>query len=59
MDAHVSFQKNSFCGVNNDNIYTYWDGQDIHRGAIPNIKSQPIDRLDSMIVNDLPAIKNN
>jgi hypothetical protein len=59
MDAHVSFQKNSFCGVNNDNIYTYWDGQDIRRGAIPNIKSQPIDRLDSMLVNDLPAIKNN
>ncbi|MCP4261625.1 MAG: DUF4190 domain-containing protein [Planctomycetes bacterium] len=54
MDNHVSFEKNSFCGVNDDNIYTYWDGQDIRRGAIPNLKSQPMDRLDSMLVNDLP-----
>lgn len=54
MDAHVGFEKISFCGINDDNIYTYWDGQDIRRGAIPNIKSQPADRLDSMLVNDLP-----
>ena len=54
MDLHVSFNKNSFCGINEDNIYTYWDGQDIRRGAVPNIKSQPADRLDSMLVNDLP-----
>jgi hypothetical protein len=54
MDIHVSFEKNSFCGINDDNIYTYWDGQDIRRGAIPNLKSQPMDRLDSMLVNDLP-----
>ncbi|MCP4611337.1 MAG: hypothetical protein GY845_21715 [Planctomycetes bacterium] len=57
MDAHVGFEKHSFCGVNDDNIYTYWDGQDIRRGAIPNLKSQPIDRLDSMLVNDLPVTK--
>ena len=57
MDAHVSFNKNSFCGVNDDNIYTYWDGQDIRRGAIPNLKSQPAGRLDSMLVNDLPVTK--
>ncbi len=55
MDAHVSFNKTSFCGVNDDNIYTYCDGQDIRRGAIPNLKSQPTDRLDSMLVNDLPV----
>lgn len=54
MDAHVSFNKNSFCGIDEDNIYTYWNGQDIRRGAIPNIKSQPADRMDSMLVNDLP-----
>ena len=54
MDSHVSFEKDSFCGVNDDNIYTYWDGQDIRRGAIPNLKSQPAGRLDSMLVNDLP-----
>ena len=54
MDSHVSFEKYSFCGVNDDNIYTYWDGQDIRRGAIPNLKSQPAGRVDSMLVNDLP-----
>jgi len=55
MDAHVSFERHSFCGINDDNIYTYWDGPDIRRGAIPNLKSQPAGRLDSMLVND-PAI---
>jgi hypothetical protein len=54
MDNHVAFEKQSFCGINDDNIYTYWDGQDIRRGAIPNLESQPMDRLDSMLVNDLP-----
>jgi len=54
MDGHTTFKKISFCGVNDDNIYTYWDGQDIRRGAIPNLKSHPADRLDSMLVNDLP-----
>jgi len=53
MDAHVSFEKNSFCGINEDNIYTYWAGHDIRRGVIPNLKSQPAGRLDSMLVNDL------
>ena len=54
MDSHVVFEKVSFCGINDDNIYTYWDGPDIRRGAIPNLKSQPAGRLDSMLVNDLP-----
>lgn len=54
MDSHVSFQRDSFCGINDDNIYTYWDGPDIRRGAITNLKSQPAGRLDSMLVNDLP-----
>ena len=52
MDAHASFEKNSFCGINEDNIYTYWDGPDIRRGAFPVLGSQPADRLDSMLVND-------
>ena len=55
MDAHVGFEKRSFCAVNEDNIYTYWDGPDIRRGAFPVLGSQPTDRLDSMLVND-PAI---
>ena len=54
MDNHVSFEKQSFCGVNDDNIYTYWDGTDIRQGAPPVIGSQPTDRLDSLLVNDPP-----
>jgi len=53
MDSHVSFEKRSFCGVNDDNIYTYWDGGDIRIGGlpIPGV-SEPQNRLDSFLVND-------
>jgi len=54
MDNHVSFEKHSFCGINDDNIYTYWDGPDIRQGAPPVIGSQPADKLDSLLVNDPP-----
>jgi hypothetical protein len=52
VDTHVGFEKRPFCGVNNDNIYTFWDGGDIRVGARPVIGSQPQDRLDSLLVND-------
>ncbi|MFB0551849.1 MAG: hypothetical protein ACETWQ_00920, partial [Phycisphaerae bacterium] len=54
MDSHVSFEKTPFCGVNDDNIYTFWDGGDIRTGGcllIPGT-SEPKDRLDSFLVND-------
>ncbi len=54
MDSHVSFEKTPFCGVNEDNIYTFWDGGDIRTGGcllIPGT-SEPQDRLDSFLVND-------
>ena len=53
MDTHVGFEKRAFCGIDDDNIYTYWDGGDIRRGGlpIPGI-SVPMDRLDSLLVND-------
>ncbi|MHC4805077.1 MAG: DUF4190 domain-containing protein, partial [Planctomycetota bacterium] len=35
MDGYVGFEKRSFCGINDDNIYTYWDGGDIRRGGVP------------------------
>ena len=54
LDNHVYFEKVSFCGVNDDNIYTYWDGLDIQQGSPPRIGSQPADRLDSLLVNDPP-----
>ena len=52
LDNHVSFKKQSFCGVNNDNIYTYWDGGDIRRGTPAKFSSQPADEADSLLVND-------
>jgi len=53
VDTHVGFEKRPFCGINDDNIYTYWDGGDIRRGGIPwPVNSQPGDRLDSFLVND-------
>ena len=54
MDNHVNFKKLSFCGVNDDNIYTYWDGSDIQQGAPPVMGSQPADKLDSLLVNEQP-----
>jgi hypothetical protein len=53
MDSHVTFHKKSFVGVNDDNVYTFWDGADIRRGGIPIPgTSEPQDRLDSLLVND-------
>jgi len=53
LDIHVGQMKNPFCGINDDNIYTYWDGGDIRIGAPPVIgSSTPQDRLDSLLVDD-------
>ena len=54
LDNHVYFEKQSFCGLKQDNIYTYWNGSDIQQGAPPVIGSQPADKLDSLLVNDPP-----
>ncbi|MFH1715843.1 MAG: zinc-ribbon domain-containing protein [Planctomycetota bacterium] len=55
LDGHVGFERRSFCGANEDNIYTYWNAEDIWRGTPPKLGSQPADRLDSLLVND-PAV---
>jgi hypothetical protein len=55
MDIHVGAEKKAFCGINNDNIYTSWNGEDIRRGTPPRLGSKPADRADSLLVND-PAI---
>jgi hypothetical protein len=55
LDMHVGQQKRSFCGLNEDNIYTYWNGEDKRRGTPPKLGSKPADREDSLLVND-PAI---
>jgi len=55
LDFHVGQEKRSFCGLNDDNIYTSWNGEDIRRGTPPRLGSKPADRADSLLVND-PSI---
>ena len=52
LDSHVGFEKNPYAGINDDNIYTYWDGGDVRRGAPPVLGSTPQDRTDSLLVHD-------
>ncbi len=53
MDSHVEFAKTSACGINDDNIYTWWDGADIQRGGLPIPgATEPRNRLDSFLVHD-------
>ena len=55
VDIHVEQAKSPNCGVNDDNIYTFWNGQDIQRGSPPApYSSQPQDMADSLLVNDWP-----
>jgi len=57
LDGHVDFEDHSFCGFNDDNIYTYWDGGDIRKGSPPIVGSNPQDRIDSLLVHDPPPAK--
>jgi prepilin-type processing-associated H-X9-DG protein len=52
LDGHVAFETESFCGLDNDNIYTWWDGGDIRRGGKPGRWSEPKGRRDSYLVHD-------
>ena len=52
LDNHVNFEKNSFCGINDDNIYTFWDGTDIRKGGLPIAAAEPKDRTDSFLLHD-------
>ena len=52
LDSHVAFEKVPYCGINDDNIYTFWDGGDIRRGGLPSFASSPQDRTDSLLVHD-------
>ena len=55
LDNHVSFEERSFCGINDDNIYTYWWGStDIRIGAAP--PGEPMDKTDSLLIHDLPQV---
>jgi prepilin-type processing-associated H-X9-DG protein len=60
VDGHVGFEKKSFCGVNDDNIYTFWNGGDMRIGGCPWVWSRamrasvPMGKLDSLLVHDAP-----
>ena len=52
LDTHVEFEKRPFCGVDDDNIYTSWNGGDKARGVPPKLGSIPAEAKDSLLVND-------
>jgi prepilin-type N-terminal cleavage/methylation domain-containing protein len=52
LDIHVGQMKVPFCGINDDNIYTFWDGGDIRMGSPPVLGSTPQQREDSLLVHD-------
>jgi prepilin-type N-terminal cleavage/methylation domain-containing protein len=57
MDNHVYFEKQSFCGVDEDNIYTYWGTNDIRQGVAPTAtptynSTEPVYAKDSFLVNE-------
>jgi len=56
LDNHVSFEERSFCGVNDDNIYTFWAGADIRIGRPPAPLGEPMDKTDSILIHDLPQV---
>ncbi len=48
----MNFERRATCGLENDNIYTFWDGADKVRGQPPKLGSQPAGQKDSLVVND-------
>jgi prepilin-type N-terminal cleavage/methylation domain-containing protein len=57
MDSHVYFEKRSYCAINDDNVYTYWDGGDIRRGGPPlSLADEAQDRKDAFCVHDDPDL---
>ena len=55
VDIHVSQEKSSACGVNDDNIYTYSTSGSLgdSRGTVPTPGTSPSNRSDSYLVNDM------
>lgn len=62
MDFHVDFEKQSFCGIDEDNIYTYWSpvAAPIQQGMPPQCDNydttNPISRKDSLLGNECGAV---
>jgi hypothetical protein len=58
LDSHVEFNKRACAGPWDDNIYTYWDGNDRARGLPPKLGSAAAGPSDSLLVND-PAVRRD
>lgn len=55
LDGHVEFARRASCGLEDDNVYTSWDGRDRIRGVSPKpYESRPAHEFDSLLVNDPP-----
>jgi prepilin-type N-terminal cleavage/methylation domain-containing protein len=55
LDIHVDQEKTPNCGINEDNIYTYWGGTSNTLGPLgsqPQPNTEPSSRDDSYLVND-------
>jgi hypothetical protein len=52
LDTHVEWEQRPYCGTEDDNIYTSWDGRDKARGVPPKLGSAPANARDSLLVND-------
>lgn len=53
VDGHVSFETESFCGVDNDNIYTCCNNGDPRIGNLPEaFISEPSSSTDSFLANE-------
>ncbi len=58
LDSHVGQEKSPACGINDDNIYTYWNstvGTLGYLGSQPVAASEPSGREDSYLVNDFTS----
>jgi len=52
LDLHVEWERRPYCSLEDDNIYTAWNGQDKTRGVPPKLGSSPAGTGDSLLVND-------
>ena len=53
LDTHVGYEKRAFCGVMDDNIYTFWGTGPIQQGTPPpDGGAVPQHRRDSLLVNE-------
>jgi prepilin-type N-terminal cleavage/methylation domain-containing protein len=53
LDSHVQFETIACCAINEDNIYTtQLSNGDVKKGVKPGINSLPLNRVDSLLVDD-------